>query len=154
MSLRAPLARRLVARLIDMALVGVVVVWGTVEAFDRLLRFCMGPGGGCSGDDGSSVPFWLLVLAAVCYEPVALAARGRTLGKALTGIKVVCVSGGDNPAFGRSCLRVAVPLVLFVSPLGLGWLAAWIAVGISVAASKERRGFHDKMADTVVVRSR
>lgn len=150
---RAPLAWRLVARAVDMALVGAAVVWGVLQAVDRLFRFCGGYGGGCSGSEGSSVPYLLLVLAAACYEPVAIAASGRTLGKALAGVEVVRVSGSGNPSFGKSLLRVTLPTVLFLSPLGLGWLAAWVAVGISVLANKEKRGLHDKMADTVVVRS-
>ncbi len=143
--MRAMWAWRLVARLIDMALVGTVVAWSFVQAADGLISF-----GGSSS--GSPVLFLAFVVAAICYEPVAIAASGRTVGKVLVGIRVVRISDDGNPSFGKSWLRVVVPTVLMLSPLGLGWFAGWAAVGISVLMNKQQRGFHDKSADTVVVR--
>ncbi|MYF78639.1 MAG: RDD family protein [Chloroflexi bacterium] len=72
---------------------------------------------------------------------------GQSPGKVLAGIKVVRANGMDM-GFGTGLLRetigkliAALPLIV---PLGFLW----------VLFDKENRGWHDKIADTKVIRVR
>ena len=67
---------------------------------------------------------------------------GQTLGKLLTGGRVVDGSGGALGA-SRAALRL-VGAVLSAVPLGAGFLGLW--------TDTERRGWHDRLAGTKVVR--
>ena len=69
---------------------------------------------------------------------------GQTLGKLLTGGRVVDSNGGGG-ALGasRAALRL-VGAVLSAVPLGAGFLGLW--------TDTERRGWHDRLAGTKVVR--
>jgi len=68
---------------------------------------------------------------------------GQTLGKLLTGGRVVDGGGGGALGVSRAALRL-VGVVLSVLPLGLGFLGLW--------TDTERRGWHDRFAGTKVVR--
>ena len=70
---------------------------------------------------------------------------GQTLGKLLTGGRVVDGRGGGGGALGasRAALRL-VGAVLSAVPLGAGFLGLW--------TDTERRGWHDRLAGTKVVR--
>ena len=68
---------------------------------------------------------------------------GQTLGKLLTGGRVVTAGGGGALGFNRAALRL-VGSVLSVAPLGAGLLGLW--------TDAERRGWHDRLAGTKVVR--
>ena len=69
---------------------------------------------------------------------------GQTLGKLLTGGRVVDAGGGGG-ALGasRAALRL-LGAVLSALPLGAGFLGLW--------TDAERRGWHDRLAGTKVVR--
>lgn len=67
---------------------------------------------------------------------------GQTLGKLLTGSRVVDRRGGAL-GFGRAALRLAATLVAAL-PLGAGFIGLW--------TDPERRGWHDRIAGTRVVR--
>ena len=73
---------------------------------------------------------------------VAFTAGGQTLGKMLTGIKIVS-SAGTAPDLTQSLRRTLIWLLLVI-PAGLGLLTTLFDV--------ERRGLHDRLADTRVVR--
>ena len=70
---------------------------------------------------------------------------GQTLGKLLTGGRVVDGSGGVGGALGasRAALRL-VGAVFSAVPLGAGFLGLW--------TDTDRRGWHDRLAGTKVVR--
>ena len=68
---------------------------------------------------------------------------GRTLGKLLTGCRVVDPLGRPL-GFGRAFLR-GVGLVLSVAPLGAGFIGIW--------SDHERRSWHDRIASTKVIRA-
>ena len=74
---------------------------------------------------------------------VAFTAGGQTLGKMLTGIKVVSVGPESSLDLGRATLRTALWLLLAI-PAGLGFLTALF--------SSDGRGLHDRFAQTRVVR--
>lgn len=68
---------------------------------------------------------------------------GQTMGKLLTGSRVVRAEGGAlgfKRAFGRG-----LGLLLSILPLGAGFLGLW--------SDPERRGWHDRLASTKVIRT-
>ena len=67
---------------------------------------------------------------------------GQTLGKLLTGSRVVDRRGGAL-GFGRAALRLVATLVAAL-PLGAGFIGLW--------TDPERRGWHDRIAGTKVIR--
>lgn len=75
---------------------------------------------------------------------VAFTAGGQTIGKMLTGIRVVAAQPGQVVDFGRALQRTML-WALMALPLGLGLLSALL--------TPDRRGFHDRVAGTKVVRA-
>lgn len=77
----------------------------------------------------------------VAYVAALDGFRGRTLGKTLCGIRVICEQDGGVPGPGRAALRAAI--FLFVDMLA----------GIFIMlASPKRQRFGDMAANTLVVR--
>jgi uncharacterized RDD family membrane protein YckC len=86
---------------------------------------------------------WQLVVPAA-YFVLGHGTAGQTLGKRLLGVRVIDEGGepiGYLRALGR-CLATAVAAL----PLGLGLAAAWLR--------RDRRGLHDLLAGTRVIRAR
>ena len=75
---------------------------------------------------------------------VAFTVGGQTIGKMLTGIRVVAAEPGASLDLGRSLLRTAMWSVMAL-PAGLGLLTALF--------NEERRAFHDRFAGTKVIRA-
>jgi len=75
---------------------------------------------------------------------VAFTAGGQTLGKMVTGIRVVPEGTGGSPDVGRALIRTVFWVVLAI-PAGLGFLTA--------LGSRDRRGLHDRFAGTRVIRA-
>ncbi|MGE5305332.1 MAG: RDD family protein [Alphaproteobacteria bacterium] len=84
---------------------------------------------------------WASVFLASLYFVVFHGGEGRTIGKWLLGLRVV---GPEQSAigYGRAFFRWVVMVIL--APLGLGFL--WILW------SSEKRGWHDYLARTWVIR--
>ena len=78
---------------------------------------------------------------AAVYEIGAVGAWGQTLGKRIVQIKVVA-SGGVTVGYARAAIRF---LVLAAAPLSIPGFAR-------AARDSERRGLHDRVARTVVVK--
>jgi uncharacterized RDD family membrane protein YckC len=74
---------------------------------------------------------------------VAFTVGGQTLGKMTAGIRVVSVDARSTLDVGRAFVRTAMWLLLAI-PGGLGLLTA--------VFSRDRRGLHDRLAGTRVVR--
>jgi uncharacterized RDD family membrane protein YckC len=68
---------------------------------------------------------------------------GQTLGKLLTGGRVVNAGGEGALGISRAAIRL-VGACLSLLPLGAGFMGLW--------TDTERRGWHDRMAGTKVVR--
>ncbi|MBI4311795.1 MAG: RDD family protein [Chloroflexi bacterium] len=86
----------------------------------------------------------LSVALPATYYTVSVGTWGRTPGKAILGLKIVRTSGSKVShlrAFARYLAYAASIL-----PLGLGFLA--------IALSAQKRGWHDFLCDTRVVRTR
>ena len=75
---------------------------------------------------------------------VAFTAGGQTLGKMAAGIRIIPAEGAASVGLGHSMLRTIVWLLLAV-PAGLGFLTALFTT--------DRRGLHDRLAGTRVVRA-
>ena len=75
---------------------------------------------------------------------VAFTAGGQTIGKMAAGIKVVSARSNTPLDLGHAIVRTIVWTVLAV-PAGLGFLTAFL--------SDDRRGLHDRVAGTRVVRA-
>ena len=75
---------------------------------------------------------------------VAFTAGGQTLGKMTMGIRVVAADETRPLDLSRAMLRTLLWLVLAI-PAGLGFLTALV--------TSDRRGFHDRVAGTRVVRA-
>jgi uncharacterized RDD family membrane protein YckC len=89
------------------------------------------------------VPLFAFLLVQNGGYLVAFTAGGQTLGKMLTGIKVVCAEPPSPPDLGRAFVRELVWLLL-AAPAGLGLLTV---------LSRDRRGVHDRFAGTRVIRA-
>ncbi len=132
---RASLGSRVVASIIDLFLVGFAVspVAATIE-------FSYGVW---------SDPFvWYLMLGASAivmflYSLGATAFAGRTFGMKLVGVRPVEVFTGLSPSASQSVKRAFFWMLSFAA-LGLGLLYALI--------DPERRGVHDHLSGTLVVR--
>jgi uncharacterized RDD family membrane protein YckC len=166
----AGLGPRLVARLIDIAIVlALNVVVNGYFAYQwaqeflpvyRAARDSMAAGGSAFADVPTSgrmeaLTWAMLVIATLLwllYEAPATGSTGQTLGKRIMRIKVVALENTESLGFGRAFGRWA--------RLGL-WTPAWYCLigfiiqfidSISPLFDQQlRQAFHDKTARTVVV---
>lgn len=86
---------------------------------------------------------WLALLCVPIGYVLVLNARGQTLGKRVVHIAVVDRASGRPIGIGRSAIRTLMMALMWL-PLGLGFL--------SVPLSARLRGWHDQIADDIVVR--
>jgi uncharacterized RDD family membrane protein YckC len=138
----APLLRRLIGGLTDVAILGSIdagVVYLTLRLLDLRIQ------------DVRALPpaplLAFLLLLNGGYLAIFTAAGGQTIGKMLTGIKVVPASEGfgrhsSRVTFGAAVLR-ATAYVLSLLAVGLGFLP--------ILFSTDRRAFHARLAETRVV---
>jgi uncharacterized RDD family membrane protein YckC len=142
-SIPAPPLRRLLAGIIDLAIVG-----GINSAVLYLtLKLCGLPldVDGLLGIPPAPMLGFLLLLDGG-YAVTFTAAVGQTIGKMAMGLRVVHLreddTEDDRPDFGFAILRTAAYFAS-VLPAGLGFLPALIA--------RDRRALHDRLAETRVV---
>ena len=139
----ASIAQRVGGALIDGLLVSMVVVvpllLGLIE-LDNLERSLPGP-----------VLFGLFLFGAI-YTIVPTALWGQTLGKIAVGTRVVAEQDGSLPGWRRAALRWALPGIIGRLPFVGLWVS--LAVMASLAWDRRRRGLHDRLAGTIVVRVR
>jgi uncharacterized RDD family membrane protein YckC len=97
----------------------------------------------------------LSVLSGMTYEVALLSRRGATVGKKVMGVRVAMLADGSNPSVGTCTKR----LLCYWVPATVGLMLALIP-GIVVMLSPlfdqsgARRGWWDKAAGTVVIRTR
>ena len=134
----ATLPRRMVAAVIDLALLAAV----DLAVVSLTLQIC-----GLDVRQLQRLPLGPLLAFLVVQNGgylVAFTAGGQTIGKMLTGIRVVAAEPGESLDLGRSFQRT-LAWVFMLLPAGLGLLSALL--------SPERRGLHDRFAGTKVVRA-
>ncbi|MFF3151437.1 RDD family protein, partial [Streptomyces sp. NPDC057927] len=154
----ASLGRRLLARIVDTAVLATVTAVAAVplgtKAIDHINEKV-----DAAKRSGQTVTVWLLdgtttgylgivlavlLLFGVLYDVLPTAKWGRTLGKKVCGIEVRDIEGHEPPSFGRALRRwlvYAVPGVLVIGLVGVLWCLfdrPW------------RQCWHDKAAHTFV----
>ncbi len=127
---------RLTAWLVDGAIGGVIGVLGLVV---------FGIGGVATGIGAFSPVFLVMILAYPVLVTIMVANRGQSPGKIVVGIKIVR-RDGKNLGFGLAILREWIGKFVSSLILYLGFI--WILF------DAKRQGWHDKLADTVVVKVR
>lgn len=108
-------------------------------------------------EEGAAVFLGLILAAAaigLLYEVVLIATRGQTVGKMATRIKVVRADNGLVPGWSMSFFRWLVPAVFgilgsFIPFVGLIALLVYA----SILWGKNRQGWHDKAAGTLVIKA-
>lgn len=123
---------------------------------------------------------YVLSAAVLMHEPAVTARRGQTIGKRRAGIKVVRYCDAQTPGAVRALVRWAAPSALgvfaavrfarTVVPEGewlrvwghtststllslAAGLALWLAVYLSSLLDSNGRGWHDKAAGTIVIKT-
>ncbi|MFI1353388.1 RDD family protein [Streptomyces sp. NPDC020898] len=137
--------KRVLARLIDMLLVGVVVwllTWGfNVNEYD------------VSGDDmeyGRSLGQSLIAaILYIAYDTIMIARTGQTLGKKWLRLRVANLDNGSTPSVQTGLIRSVVLWIPFAFCCACIWTA--ITGGWSFFDKPYKQGLHDKAAKTVVV---
>jgi uncharacterized RDD family membrane protein YckC len=76
---------------------------------------------------------------------------GRTVGKLIVGVRVVMQDDGRLPGLSASVRRWFLPAVAWFIPY-VGW-AVSIGLRATLVFDPLRRGIHDRMAGTIVVRA-
>jgi uncharacterized RDD family membrane protein YckC len=154
----ADMGKRLLARIIDGVLVGIVYsVIFTLFFAGGAATVRVDPVTGELNSAGRGflatlfLAMFILGVIGVLYEVVLIALRGATVGKQLMGIKVVQEGNGALPGWGPSALRWLIPFVgSFLCYIG------GIVVYLSpfFDSTKRNQGWHDKVAKTLVVNAR
>ena len=137
----ASIGQRVAGALVDGLLTSMVVVvpllLGVIE-LDRLESQLPAP-----------VVLGLFLFGAI-YTVVPTAVWGQTLGKIAVGTRVVVEADGSVPGWRRAALRWALPGVAGRLPY-IG-LVVSLAVMASLVFDRRRRGLHDRLAGTIVVK--
>lgn len=153
----ASMSSRLIARLIDSVLLSVVSIILFVLAiaiFAGLL------GVDDSGDSAGAFTLFVIFFAPLyfvalyLYEAVMIGVKGATVGKMVMKIKAVKPRNGQVPGLGAGFVRFLIPGLCGLIPFigGLGSLVCLISPTFD--SSGRRQGWHDKVANTVVVSSK
>lgn len=149
----APIFPRAMARLTDFVLSVLVPQALMVMAFGVTIE--------TEGEeDALGLPLWgipVLVLILAVYEIGLVAWRGGTVGMLIGRMTVKTLADGEEATPAAAARRAALPIVAyaasFVLPiLGILYLAVYLSPILD--SNGLIRGWHDKYADTVVVRTR
>ncbi|MFD5775728.1 RDD family protein [Streptomyces fungicidicus] len=138
-------ARRTLARIIDMILVG-LVVWLLTWPFGVSEYNVNGDNVNVGNSFGQSVVAAVLFIA---YDTVLISRTGQTLGKKWLRMRVANLDNGATPSVQTSLIRAAVLWLPFAFCCACLWTA--IAGGWSFFDRPYKQGLHDKAAKTVVV---
>ncbi|MBG0827096.1 RDD family protein [Planomonospora sp. ID67723] len=132
MTRTAPLHLRVPAAILDIALLAVVVDVGETLT--------------------ASWGHLVALVSAHLYLWLLHAHNGQTLGKRLMRIKVVSTESGRPPSSQAAAIRSGVFLATLLIPV-FGWFVGLVNV-IYLLWSRKRLCYHDRLADTAVVRCR
>lgn len=138
----ASFARRGAGVVIDQVII-------TVPVFAALYVLGYSPNEAIS--ESRTVWFTVAITAlGLAYETMAIWRWGRTLGKLVTGLRVVGITDGGRLGLTRSFQRSLVPTTLSAIPQ----VGPLLGIGVYVWAFFDplRQGVHDKAAGSIVVR--
>lgn len=137
--------KRVLARILDMILVG-VVVWLLSWGFGTN-EFDVDPDKVQYGKSfGQSL---LAAVLYIAYDSFMISRTGRTLGKKWLGLRVANLNDGATPTLQTALVRAAVLWLPFAFCCACIWTA--ICGGWSFFDKPYKQGLHDKAAKTVVV---
>lgn len=136
----APLWRRVVAQVIDQA---VVLLPVAVVGLALGIRDVDG-----LADNAFAINVSVVAIA-FAYEFVMIGSWGRTLGKFALGTKVLRIDTAGPVLWYSSAIRALVPLAAGVIP-GIGQILS-LFVYFRAFLDKRRQGWHDRAAGTIVV---
>ncbi|MEU6368474.1 RDD family protein [Streptomyces sp. NPDC046931] len=137
--------KRVLARIIDMIIVG-VVVWLLSWVF-RTTEYNVEAGRIEYGKSvGQSVIAAVLYIA---YDTVMISRSGQTIGKMLLNMRVANLENGSTPSVQAALIRAAVLWLPFAFCCACVWTA--ICGGWSFFDRPYKQGLHDKAARTVEV---
>ena len=140
--------KRVLARIIDMIIVG-IVVWLLSWAFG-FSQYTLNTDKMKFADSfGREVVAAVLYIA---YDTVMMSKSGQTFGKQLLNLRVANLDNGATPSAQTSLMRAAVLWIPFAFCCACVWTA--IAGGWSFFDKPYKQGLHDKAAKTVVVSTR
>ena len=144
-SSRVSLTRRALAAVVDLAVLAVlfVLAWIMFSPTDAQIAkaLAVDPSragaktlafrfiGGLFADPMTAL-LLALAIGAVLFAVIPMASKGRTIGKALVGIRIVKADGGDAPAWGYWVRYLASALFLLI-PVALVLLAPEEVEGVS-----------------------
>ena len=144
-SSRVSLTRRALAEVVDLTVLAVlfVLAWIVLSPTDAQIAkaLAVDPSragaktlafrfiGGLFADPMSAL-LLALGIGAVLFAVIPMASKGRTIGKALVGIRIVKADGGDAPAWGYWVRYLASALFLLI-PVALVLLAPEEIEGVS-----------------------
>lgn len=139
---------RLLALIIDAIILGIVTsILNSVLGFNRAQQQALEnalQGGGTGATYFSPASFlstainWAYFVGMDVY-------KGATIGKMALGLRVVNANG-EKLDIGKAALREIVGKIVSALPLGLGFI--WVGF------DAKKQGFHDKIAQTYVVKVR
>ncbi|EGJ75109.1 hypothetical protein STTU_2320 [Streptomyces sp. Tu6071] len=139
----APSGKRVLARVIDMVLVGIVVYLLT-------LLFRVSETDFDHADAGRSIgQSFVAAILYIGYDVLMGQRRGQTLGKRLMNLRVARLDNGLTPDTRTLLVRAAVLWLPFAFCCACVWTA--ICGGWSFIDRPYKQGLHDKAAKTVVV---
>ncbi|MEU6443690.1 RDD family protein [Streptomyces sp. NPDC047046] len=139
----APSGKRVLARVIDMVLVGIVVYLLT-------LLFRVSETDFDHADAGRSIgQSFVAAILYIGYDVLMSQRRGQTLGKRLMNLRVARLDNGLTPDTRTLLVRAAVLWLPFAFCCACVWTA--ICGGWSFIDRPYKQGLHDKAAKTVVV---
>ncbi|MEA2844584.1 MAG: hypothetical protein QOJ69_2255 [Actinomycetota bacterium] len=103
--------------------------------------------------EGAAVAAFVAVVFVLhgVYVVAPTARWGRTFGKLIVGARVVMQDDGTLPGWRASVLRWFLPAFAWLIPY-VGW-AVSIGLRATLVRDPLRRGIHDRMAGTIVVRA-
>ncbi|MCN9239241.1 RDD family protein [Streptomyces sp. RY43-2] len=137
--------KRVIARVIDMILVG-IVVWLLSLAFHQTNYNVSYDQIQASRSIGQSVIAAILYTA---YDTYLISKNGQTVGKKLMNLRVANLADGATPSLQTSLIRAAVLWLPFAFCCAIVWTI--ICGGWSFFDRPYKQGLHDKAARTVVV---
>ncbi|MEV8315266.1 RDD family protein [Streptomyces sp. NPDC059900] len=137
--------KRVLARILDMIIVG-VVVWLLSWGFGTN-EFDVDPDKVQYGKSfGQSL---LAAVLYIAYDSFMISRTGQTLGKKWLGLRVANLNDGATPTLQTALVRAAVLWLPFAFCCACIWTA--ICGGWSFFDKPYKQGLHDKAAKTVVV---
>ncbi|MCY3862639.1 MAG: RDD family protein [bacterium] len=99
---------------------------------------------------GEWIAFGVPLFIAFVYEVAFTATKGQTLGKMAAGIKMVNTNDGSIPTLGMALRRWSVPGLLGLIPFA--GLILPLLCYLALTWHRDRRGWHDLAAGTMVVK--